>query len=171
GVERDERIAPASVEHDVMQIDAVDDDVGIFEAGAQRRSGWHPRDLLAVECVDHQRGGWRIGLFQHGIAHADAIERMKDIRPELDAIADSAEGRRAFEHADRLPLARERERGGQPAKPATDDEDRGRQDYTALGFSFSAASEWLTAGRAATWKHRTSVSCPQTRLEAFASQS
>src|SRR5262249_50076716 len=62
---------------------------------------------------------------------------MKDIRPELDAIADSAEGRRAFEHAYRLPLARERERGGQPAKPATDDEDRVLQDQTALVFSCS----------------------------------
>src|SRR5262249_37520094 len=93
---------------------------------------WHPRDLLAVECVDHQHGEWRIGLFQHGIAHANAIERMKDIRPELDAIADSAEGRRAFEHAYRLPLPRKRERGGQPAKPATDDEDRVLQDQTAL---------------------------------------
>src|SRR6266511_747364 len=62
---------------------------------------------------------------------------MKDIRPELDAIADSAEGRRALEHAYRLPLPRERERGGQPAKPATADEDRVRQDQTALVFSFS----------------------------------
>src|SRR5262249_28008766 len=72
-----------------------------------------------------------------GIAHANAIERVKDIRPELDAIADSAEGRRAFEHAYRLPLARERERGGQPAKPATDDEDRVLQDQSALLFSCS----------------------------------
>src|SRR5262249_13984225 len=99
--------------------------------------GGHPRARVAVECVDHQRGGWRIGLFQHAIAHANAIERMKDTMPELDAIADGAEGRRAFEHADRLPLARERERGGQPAKPATDDEDRVRQDQTALVFSCS----------------------------------
>src|SRR5262245_31003553 len=82
---------------------------------------------------------------------------MKDIRPELDAIADSAEGRRAFEHAYRLPLVRERERGGQPAKPATDDEDRVLQDQTALVFSCSQRrlNGLLHVAR----RHR-SIACP-----------
>ena len=48
---------------------------------------------------------------------------MKDIGPELDAVADGAEFGRAFEHAGRPAAARQRQRRGQPAKPAADDED------------------------------------------------
>jgi hypothetical protein len=40
---------------------------------------------------------------------------MKDIRAELDAIANGAKGGRAFEHRHRSAVTRERERGGEPA--------------------------------------------------------
>ena len=41
-LERDEWIASASVEQNVMEVEAVDDDGGIFEAGAKRGACWHP---------------------------------------------------------------------------------------------------------------------------------
>ena len=67
---------------------------------------------------------------------------MKDIRTELDAIANSAEGRRAFEYVYRLSLTCECERGGEPAQPAADDEDGVLQDQTAPVFS--SFSEYLS---------------------------
>ena len=49
---------------------------------------------------------------------------MEDVGAELDAVTDSAEFRRAFEHA-RAPAAlRQSERRREPAEPAADDEDR-----------------------------------------------
>src|SRR6202043_2085862 len=46
---------------------------------------------------------------------------MKHIGSELNAVADGAEFGRAFEHAGRSAAARQRQRRGQPAKPAADD--------------------------------------------------
>jgi hypothetical protein len=48
---------------------------------------------------------------------------VKNIGPELDAVADGAEFRRAFEHARPTATARQSQRRRQPAKPAADDED------------------------------------------------
>ena len=79
-----------------MQIDAVHDEVGIFEACTERRPGGNPRQFFAVERVQHQESGGRIGDGQHRIAEAETIEDVKHVRPKLDAIADGAEFRRAF---------------------------------------------------------------------------
>ena len=114
--------APAGIEQHVMQVDAVDDDVGILEARAERRPGRDAHELLAGEGVTHQRGGRAIRLVHHRVADPDAVQHMEDIRPELDAVADGAEFRRAFEHAALDAVACERERGGQPTKPAADDQ-------------------------------------------------
>ena len=91
GLERDQRLAAAGVEQHVMQVDAVDDDVGMLETGAERRPGRHPRDFVAGQRIEHQHGGRRVGLFEHRCAHADPIERVKDVGAELDAVADGAE--------------------------------------------------------------------------------
>ena len=50
----------AGIEQHVMQIDAVNDDVGIFETRAKRCAGRNPHKLLAVERIQHQNGGRRI---------------------------------------------------------------------------------------------------------------
>ena len=55
--------------------------------------------------------------------NSDAVEDVKDIGTELDAISDRAEFGCAFEHADRSPPARERKRGCQSAEPAPGDQD------------------------------------------------
>src|SRR5215510_13327569 len=67
--------------------------------------------------------GPNVFLVLDRIGDADAVEHMKDIGTELDAIADRAKLRRAFEHARRAPVAGERERSGEPAEPAAANED------------------------------------------------
>jgi hypothetical protein len=105
--ECDQIIAPAGIEQHVMKVDAVNDDVGIFEAGAEFwDAGWYPSDLTAVEGIDHQDSRRRIGFFEHGGAHAYAVQCIKDIGAELDAVAYGAEFRRAFKHAHREAVAR-----------------------------------------------------------------
>ena len=46
--------AAAGVEQDVMEIDAVNDDVGIFETRPKGRAGWNSRQFFAVQRVQHQ---------------------------------------------------------------------------------------------------------------------
>ena len=70
----DLRHAPAGVEQRVMQVDAVDDDVGMLEARAERRAGRHAHQLVAGEGVAHQHRGRAIGLLHHRVADADAVE-------------------------------------------------------------------------------------------------
>ena len=106
-----------------MQIDAVNDDVGIFEARAKRRPGRNSHQLLAVERVQHQNGRRRIRNGQHLIDQAEAVEHMEDVGAELDAVADGAEFRRAFEHARGPSAPRQCQRRREPAEPAADDED------------------------------------------------
>jgi hypothetical protein len=73
---------------------------------------------------------------------------MKDIGTELDAKADGAEGRRAFEYPYRLAMARERECSRQSTQPAANDcdgnvgvwLDRAPADLT--GRLHAAGPEW-----------------------------
>src|SRR5262249_57978914 len=53
----------------------------------------------------------------------DAVEHVKDVGTELDTVADGAERRRPFEHTRGDAVTRERQRRGEAAKPAADDED------------------------------------------------
>ena len=121
-----------------MQVDPMDDDVGIMEARAQRRPGRDPRDLVAGERIEHQQRGWKIGLCQNRVGDADTRERMKHVGAELNAVADGAERRRAFEHAHRAPVPRQRKRRGEAAKPAANNE--GLVFQGRLAFMTRAAS-------------------------------
>ena len=123
GLERDQRIAAAGVEQHVMQVDAVDDDVGILEAGAERRPGRDPRDLVAGQRIEHEHGGRRVGLFEHRCAHADADRAHERRWGRTGCRSRWRRTRRAFEHAHRQAVARERKRGREPAEPAADDQD------------------------------------------------
>ena len=99
GYELDRRTPPASVEQHVMQVDAMDNDVGIFETGAERSGGRNSHQFIAVERIQHQERGRRIRN-GHDLRHqTEAIENMKYVRPELNAIANGAEFGGAFEHA------------------------------------------------------------------------
>jgi hypothetical protein len=90
---------PAGIEQNVMQIDAVNDDVGVLEACPERCPGRDAHQLLAGERVHHEKRDRRIRGGQHLLGYADAIERMKDVGSELDAVTDGADLRPAFEHA------------------------------------------------------------------------
>jgi hypothetical protein len=61
------------VKADKSSPDAVNYNVGMFEALAERGGSWDPSHFLAVERIEHQHGGRRIGLFEHRRAHADAV--------------------------------------------------------------------------------------------------
>src|SRR5215468_5435502 len=100
GHEGDQWLASTSVEQGIVHIDAVDDDVGIFEASAKRGTSRHARYFLAVECVEHQQGRRTIGFLEHSLAHADAIERVKDVRAKLDSIANGTKCGSAFKDND-----------------------------------------------------------------------
>jgi hypothetical protein len=127
-------VTPAGVEQNTMHVDAMDDDVGLFEAGVERRAGRNADEFLAVECIEHQQRSRHISDGEHLFAHAEAVEDVKDIGPELDAVADGAEFRRAFEHARGVAAVRQSERRGEATKPAADD-----QDGIAMGHGLRLA--------------------------------
>ena len=123
GDQLDRIVLPAGVEQDVMHVDAMNDDVGMLEARAERRGRRNAYELLAVERVEHQQRGRGIRDGEHLVAQAEAVEDVKDVGPELDAVADGAEFRRAFEHTRGTAAPRQRQRRGEAAEPAADDQD------------------------------------------------
>ena len=86
-------VAPAGVEQDVVQVDAVDDDVGMLEPRVERRAGRDARrSRWPSSAVEHQHGlGAEVGLLQHRVADAEPVEHREDVGAELDAVADDAE--------------------------------------------------------------------------------
>jgi hypothetical protein len=116
----------AGLEQHAVQVAAVHDGVGVAEARPKGVAEIDMRDLLRRERVhepellDVDRGALRRR------ADAEAVETREGVRPELDAGADLAEPRGLLEHQDRKALARQPERGRQPADAAPGDEDRSR---------------------------------------------
>jgi len=107
-----------------VQIDAVDDDVRMFESRRERfPAGWHLGDVVAAERVAHPHRRWDIADTPHRLAHAEPVEHREHVRPELNAVADHAEFRRALKQPHAPPCAPERQRHGGAAKPAADDDD------------------------------------------------
>ena len=103
-----------------MHVDAMNDDVGILKARLERRAGGNADQLFAGDRVHHQRGCRQIRNGHHLPAQAEAIEDVEDIGTELDAVADGAELRTAFEDARRQSATRQGKRRGEPAEPAAD---------------------------------------------------
>ena len=96
-------VVPACIEQDVMQIDAMNDDVRVFEPGAKRSAGRNADQLLAGQRIDHQNRRRRIGHGQNLLHQAQAIQDVKNIWAELDAVADGAELRCSFKTRAGLP--------------------------------------------------------------------
>ena len=107
-----------------MQIDPMNDDVGVPETGPERSAERKARDLLARIGIDHQAGIRHIALVENRIRDTQPIEHRNHIGAELDAIPDGAEFGRLFENAHAPAGAAQGERGGQPAKAAAHDDDR-----------------------------------------------
>ena len=59
-----------------------------------------------------------------GVSVTASTSSRRHVGPELDAVADGAEFRRAFEHARGAAAPRQRQRRGEAAEPAADNQDR-----------------------------------------------
>jgi hypothetical protein len=123
-LERDLGACPAGIHQHLVQVDPVNDDVGVPETGPERSAERKARDLLARIGVDHQAGIRHIALVENRISNTKPIEHRNHVGAELDAIADGAEFRRLFENTHAPAGAAQGERGGQPAEAATHDDDR-----------------------------------------------
>src|SRR6266702_135182 len=80
--------AAACIEQDIMEIDAVNDDVGIFETRPERRAGWNSHQFFAVQRVQQQQSRRRIRYCKDLVHKAETVKDVKNIGAELDAIAD-----------------------------------------------------------------------------------
>ena len=131
GIELDRRIAPAGVEQHVMQVDAMDDDVGMLEARAERRAGRDARvTSLAVE---------RIAASARRAANRPCPSTAAVDAEPVEA-RETRWGRTGCRSRWRRTPARlpararggpgcaERERGGEAAEAAADDQDGTRSD-------------------------------------------
>ena len=114
---------PASIEQHFVQIDAVNDDVWVSEARPKRCSGRNSYQFPAVECIEHHHSRRRVRNGKDALRHAEAIEDVKNIGTELDAIADGAKFRRTFEHPRPIRSASKGESRCKPAETTTNYED------------------------------------------------
>jgi hypothetical protein len=87
---------------------------------------------LSASIITKARG--ESAFFEHGIGYPNAIEYMKNIGAKLDTVDDGAESWRTFEHAHRLSLACESERGCKPAESAAEDEDGALRGHISLRY-------------------------------------
>src|SRR5262249_13437257 len=107
----------------MVQVDAVHDDIGIFETAAERFTRWDAHDFLAIERVEHHDRGRLDRLGEHGFAQSQPLEHVEHIGPQLNAVADRTEFRSFFEHAHRPPLTTGREANGGAAISAAEKDD------------------------------------------------
>ena len=123
GAELDQRVRPGGAEQGAVQVAAVDDAVGVAEAGAEGVVERDAGDLLAADRVHQAQAvdvdGERAGL----VADAEPVEAVEGVRAELDAGADLAEDRRLLEDDRAEALLGEAEGGGDAADAAAGDED------------------------------------------------
>ena len=98
-----------------MHIDAVQHDVRIFEARAERRPGRYAEQFLAVKRVHQQQRLRKVGDRLDLFAQPEPVEHMENVGAKLNAVADGAELRRAFEDANGAAALRQGQRRGQPA--------------------------------------------------------
>ncbi len=127
GLQGDFRRRAAGVQKRRVQIGAVGDRVSVAEALAKIAGQRHAGDFRAAMAVHHDEILDEHRLVGNPFAQAEPVEHAEDIGAELDAGADFAEARRLFEDARGHPLARQRQRRGQPADAAADDEDFARR--------------------------------------------
>ena len=116
-------VARQAFEQNVMQVDAVNVDVGMLEALLDIGAGIDAHNFLAAIGIEPYRCRRKMRLALDRIADAEPVEHVKDVRAELNAVADGAEFLRLLEYADAHALAAERQRGRQSAKPAADNQD------------------------------------------------
>ena len=113
----------AGFEQDLVQIGAMDERVGIFELLAERFAERDPRDLLAGDRIHHDQIVWKHRECTDRLDQSEQFEHPEHVRTKLDAGADLLKLDGLLDDPRRDPLARQRERGGEPANAAADDQD------------------------------------------------
>lgn len=118
-LQRDQIVIPACIEKRAMDVGAMGDGVGIFEALDGILAKRHVGDDLAGQGIAHFQRGRHMGILQHGVLEPDAIERAKDVWTELDTGAKFLELRGLLKNANRKALEREGIGRGETADAAT----------------------------------------------------
>src|ERR1700719_618549 len=122
--EFDAIIVPAGFQKNAVQIAAMNDRIGILEAGAESLAKVDMGDFVSAQRIHQPQLIDINGHAARGFADAEIVEGMKRIRPQLNAGADFAERRSLFEHDGPEALWREAERRREAADAAADDQDR-----------------------------------------------
>jgi hypothetical protein len=113
----------ARIQEHLMQVDAMDHDIGLAEALkkglAGRNAGYH----AAVDPVIHHQRLRPQRFRQHCVGYAQPVEHPEHVGAELDAEADDTEFLCLLQHQNIEALASERQRRHGAAQSGTDDDD------------------------------------------------
>jgi hypothetical protein len=122
-LQSDEIAALAGIEQGGMDVVAVGDGIRLLESRRAFFAELDAGDQLAGEGVAHLHAGRLVGVGQHGVLEADALQHAEDVGAELNAGTDLAEIGRLLEHADREAFVGQRTGGRQPGNAATGDQE------------------------------------------------
>jgi hypothetical protein len=100
----------------------VRDDVGVLVAAPERGTEIQLGEGLARDRIPDDGLRGEHGLSQDHVEHPELVERPNGVGPQLKAGSDLGEPLRLLHHVYPPPGAGQRERRGQPADPAADDE-------------------------------------------------
>ena len=106
-----------------MEIGAMDQRIRMMEFFAERVAERNARDFLAGDRIQHHEIVWKHRERADRLDQAELFEHPEHVGPELDAGADLLEFGGLIDDLRRNPLPRQRERGGEPANAAADNED------------------------------------------------
>jgi len=114
----------AAIEERAVNVGAVCHRVRVAEALREALVERDVDHLVTADPVEHQEMLDENRLLLHQPADPERVERVPGVGRDLDAGADLAELRGLLEHHRAEPLARQRERRGEPADAAAGDDDR-----------------------------------------------
>jgi hypothetical protein len=105
-----------------VQIGTMDQRIRMMKLLAERVAERNARDFLAADGIEHdqvfgkyrERADWR--------DQAEPLEHAEHVRPKLNAGADLLERRGLLDHLRGNALLCQRQRGGEPANAAADDQ-------------------------------------------------
>src|SRR5882762_2273307 len=106
-----------------MEVDAVDNAVGMLVAGAKcGTADGNARELGARRAVAHDQKLREEGERADRVVDSQALEHLERVGADLDAGTDLAELRSLLEHVAREALLRQRQRRGEAADAAAGDQ-------------------------------------------------
>ena len=127
----------------------MDDGVGIAEALAKRRIERDAANLRATHRVHQPQPVHIDGHLARFIPHAEIVEGMEGVRPELDTGTDLAQHRRLLEHGDRAAFLGEAEGCGEATDPTARNQDGLAHDLQSFNRRWRSAASIRAAPRRA----------------------